>query len=341
MVIKMNDETIKNILIILKINPSKFCEKDYNKETIEYLNELIEFSDKLYGTEKSFYLRNQYYRYLHDYYYKNIGLDNNLEDLRKIVFGFFYKANPKSLTETLYHSKELLSNFFKKMDELHQVKTKEKFYELLNEDGIAILSTLISYFLMIEDSDNPMISLLAINACIANELVENSKEDKSHINKVIKEIEYLSSQIDSRDSFIFEMIYCLTLSDFCNNHKILKLNPFYDKEKKAGRLLNKSNILDLENRANEYRNRYFKGYSIPITTAIKDIESLQLLSKDINDYSLYDYLVFLTTSSLNKIKKENKIMLENTLLENLYIAKLIIETKGKKQSKKSKIKKLI
>ena len=48
----MDDETIKNILIILKVNPEKFCEKDYNKETIKYFKEIVKSSDKLYGNEE-------------------------------------------------------------------------------------------------------------------------------------------------------------------------------------------------------------------------------------------------------------------------------------------------
>ena len=74
----MDDETIKNILIILKVNPAKFCEKDYNKETIKYFKEIVKSSDKLYGNEDSIYLRNQYYKYLHDYCYKNIGLNTEI-----------------------------------------------------------------------------------------------------------------------------------------------------------------------------------------------------------------------------------------------------------------------
>lgn len=190
-----------------------------------------------------------------------------------------------------------------------------------------------------ENIDNPMISLLTMNAFIANELVENNKEDKSHIDKVVKEIEVLSNQVTNSDPLIFEMLYCSSLSRFCNNQKILKLNPFYNKEKKTGRVLNKSNIFDLEKEANEYRDKYLKNYSISIDTAIEDIENLQ--SKDIEDYSFYDYLVFFTTVSLNKIRKKNNMVLENTLLENLYITKLIIETKMENKSQKSKIKKLI
>ena len=37
----------------------------------------------------------------------------------------------------------------------------------------------------------------------------------------------------------------------------------------------------------------------------------------------------------------NNIKLENTLLENLYMTKLLLETKSENRSKKSKIKKLI
>ena len=153
-----------------------------------------------------------------------------------------------------------------------------------------------------ENIDNPMISLLTMNAYIANELVENNKEDKFHIDKVVKEIEVLSNQVTNSDPLIFEMLYCSSLSRFCNNQKTLKLNPFYNKEKKTGRVLNKSNIFDLEKEANEYRDRYLKNYSISIDTAIEDIENLQ--SKDIEDYSFYDYLVFFTTVSLNKIRKK-------------------------------------
>lgn len=99
--------------------------------------------------------------------------------------------------------------------------------------------------------------------------------------------------------------------------------------------------MDLEKDVNEYNTRYSKGHIIPIDTAIDDIETLELSEKDIDDYSFYDCLTFLTNNAISKVRKENNIKLENTLLENLYMTKLLLETKSENRSKKSKIKKLI
>ena len=99
--------------------------------------------------------------------------------------------------------------------------------------------------------------------------------------------------------------------------------------------------MDLEKDVNEYNTRYSKGYIIPIDTAIDDIETLELSEKDIDDYSFYDCLTFLTNSAISKVRKENNIKLENTLLANLYMTKLLLETKSENRSSKSKIKKLI
>ena len=112
--------------------------------------------------------------------------------------------------------------------------------------------------------------------------------------------------------------------------------------KKAQEAANKTKeAVQKEKDVNEYNTRYSKGHIIPIDTAIDDIETLELSEKDIDDYSFYDCLTFLTNNAISEVRKENNIKLENTLLENLYMTKLLLETKSENRSKKSKIKKLI
>lgn len=336
----MNYKIIEEILIILKTNPREFHEENYDKETIDYLKEIISSSDKLYG-RNSKYLKNKYYRYLFNYCYKSIDSNDNLEELGKIVFGFFYKVDSKDLMTVYENSKSFLLQSLNNFDELKQERTPEKAYKLLREDGITTISTILMYSLTLKDKGDSISSLLIANAYMTKELVETTKEDKSILDKVIKKVEDTAYKVKSRDHLVFETIYGLALVDYCNNDKILKLNPFYDKEEGTGRFLNKSSIMDLEKDVNEYNNRYSKGHIIPIDTAIDDIETLELSEKDIDDYSFYDCLTFLTNNAISKVRKENNIKLENTLLENLYMTKLLLETKSENRSKKSKIKKLI
>lgn len=333
---KMNYNTIEEILIILKVNPSEFYEENYDKKTIDYLKEIISSSDKLYG-RNSKYLRNKYYKYLYNYCSKNIGINDDLDILRKIIFGFFYKAESKDLMMAFNNSKELLIHSFNKFDELKQERTTEKLYKLLKDDGITTISTIMMYSLSLKNKDNTINSLLITNAYIAKELVETKKKDKLIVDKVIKKVEDTADKVKSGDHLIFETLYGLALSEYCNNDKILKLNPFYDRKKDTRRLLNKSSIKDLEEDVMEYNKRYSNGYVIPIDTAIDDIENLELSNKNIEDYSFYDCLIFLTDNAISKCRKENNIKLENTLLENLYMTKLLLETKNTK----NKIKKMI
>ena len=257
------------------------------------------------------------------------------------MFGFFYKVDSKDLMTVYKNSKSFLLQSLNKFDELKQERTPEKVYKLLREDGITTISTILMYSLTLKDKGDSISSLLITNAYMAKELVETTKEDKSILDKVIKKVEDTADKVKSRDHLVFETIYGLALVDYCNNDKILKFNPFYDKEEGTGKFLNKSSIMNLEKDVNEYNNRYSKGYIIPIDTAIDDIETLELSEKDIDDYSFYDCLTFLTNSAISKVRKENNIKLENTLLANLYMTKLLLETKSENRSSKSKIKKLI
>lgn len=336
----MNYKTIEEILIILKTNPREFHEENYDKETIDYLKEIISSSDKLYG-RNSKYLKNKYYRYLFNYCYKSIDSNDNLDELGKIVFGFFYKVDSKDLMTVFENSKSFLLQSLNKFDELKQERTSEKVYKLLREDGITTISTILMYSLTLKDKGDSISSLLITNAYMAKELVETTKEDKSIVDKVIKKVEDTAENVKIGDKIIFEITYGLALVDYCNNDKILKLNPFYNKGEGIRKFLNKSSIKDLENDVNEYNTRYSKGHIIPIDTAIDDIETLELSEKDIDDYSFYDCLTFLTNNAISKVRKENNIKLENTLLENLYMTKLLLETKNENRSKKRKIKQLI
>lgn len=333
----MNYKIIKEILVILKVDQSKFYEENYDKEIIDYLKKIVTSSDKIYG-RNSKYLKNKYYRYLYEYCYKDVDSNDNLDELRKIVFGFFYKADVNDLMPVLKKSNDFLVSLLAR---LHGEKSTQELQKILCDNGIGTISCALMYSLIFKDKDNLISGLLLNNAYIANQLIDSKNEDRSMVDKVIKKVKDTADKGKSGDYLVFETIYGLALADYCNNDKILKLNPFYDKEEGTRRFLNKSSIMDLENDANEYNNRYSKGHIISIDTAIDDIETLESSEKDVDDYSFYDCLTFLTNNAISKVRKENNIRLENTLLENLYMTKLLLETKSENRSKKSKIKKLI
>lgn len=344
----MKDETIFKILKNLKTNPTEFHEENYDRETLGYLGKIIEVSDKLYGSKDSDYLRNKYAWYLEEYFYLSSDSESDelkyIDYLRAVVFGFFYKVDSKDLMTVFENSESFLLQSLNNFDELKQERTPEKVYKLLREDGITAISTILMCSLSLKDKGDSFSSLLISNAYMTKELVETTKEDKSIVDRVIKKVEDTADKVKSGDHLVFETLYGLALADYCNNDKILKLNPFYDKEEGTRRFLNKSSIMDLENDGNEYNNRYSKGHIIPIDTAIDDIETLELSEKDVDDYTFYDCLTFLTNNAISKVRKENNIRLirlENTLLENLYMTRLLLETKSENRSKKSKIKKLI
>lgn len=225
----MNYKTIEEILIILKTNPREFHEENYDKETIDYLKEIISSSDKLYG-RNSKYLKNKYYRYLYNYCYKSIDSNDNLEELGKIVFGFFYKVDSKDLMTVYKNSKSFLLKALNNFDKLKQERTPEKVCKLLREDGITTISTILMYSLTLKDIGDSISGLLISNASMAKELVETTKEDKSIVDKVIKKVEDTAENVKIGDKIIFEITYGLALVDYCNNDKILKLNPFYNKD---------------------------------------------------------------------------------------------------------------
>lgn len=204
----MNYKTIEEILIVLKTNPREFHEENYDKETIDYLKEIISSSDKLYG-RNSKYLKNKYYRYLYNYCYKSIDSNDNLDELGKVVFGFFYKVDLKDLMTIFDNSKSFLLQSLNKFDELKQERTPEKIYKLLREDGITAISTILMCSLSLKDKGNPFSSLLISNAYMAKELVETTKEDKSIVDRVIKKVEDNADKIKNGDHLVFETLYGL------------------------------------------------------------------------------------------------------------------------------------
>ena len=113
----MINENIANILILLKTYPDKFYEKNYDKETLKKIKEIIKSADILYGKE-SYYLKNKYYNYMNDYFLEKVpSLEvKNINELKKIVYGFFYKAEAVDLMSAFESAPQLIRNSFKQID---------------------------------------------------------------------------------------------------------------------------------------------------------------------------------------------------------------------------------
>ena len=337
----MTDDNIANILILLKTYPDKFYEKNYDKETLKKIKEIIKSADILYGKE-SYYLKNKYYNYMNDYFLEKVpSLEvKDINELKKIVYGFFYKAEPVDLVSSFENPAQLIRRSFEQIDETKEIGTKEAMIKLLEKAG---MTTVTMYHLtkLYGDKEQNLNLILSLNAVIFNQLTEELNIPNSKINEVANHLEKVGEKVYSSDSLIHETIYGLVLADFCTRKKMPMLNPNYHKGIDNRKIIMQSvNSQELARDVNSFYERYSNGRIIQIHSACDELDNLTLPEK-VEDYSLYDSLAFLTNVTISKIRCENNLELENVLLENLVLAKASLKFKSKNQKLKTKVKKII
>lgn len=340
----MINENIANILIILKVNPDKFNAGNYDKETLKTIKEIIESADVLYG-KKSYYLRNKYYNYINDYFLEKVpSLEvKDINKLKKIVYGFFYKAEAVDLMSAFESAPQLIRNSFKQIDETKEIGTKEAMIKLLEKAGINVMTTVTMYHLteLYDDKEQSLNLILNLNAAIFNQLTEELNIPNSKINEVANHLEKVGEKVYSSDSLIHETTYALILADFCTRKKMPTLNPNYHKGIDNRKIIMQSvNVQELAREVNSFYERYSNGRIVQTYNVCDELDNLNLPEK-VEDYSLYDSLAFLTNVTISKIRNKNNLELENVLLENLILAKASLNYKSKNQKLKTKVKKII
>ena len=340
----MINENMANILIILKANPDKFNAGNYDKETLKTIKEIIESADVLYG-KKSYYLRNKYYNYMNDYFLEKVpSLEvKDINKLKKIVYGFFYKAEAVDLMSAFESAPQLIRNSFKQIDETKEIGTKEAMIKLLEKAGINVMTTVTMYHLteLYGDKERSLNLILNLNAAIFNQLTEELNIPISKINEVANHLEKVGEKVYSSDSLIHETTYALILADFCTRKKMPTLNPNYHKGIDNRKIIMQSvNVQELAREVNSFYERYSNGRIVQTYNVCDELDNLNLPEK-VEDYSLYDSLAFLTNVTISKIRNKNNLELENVLLENLILAKASLNYKSKNQKLKTKVKKII
>lgn len=340
----MINENIANILIILKANPDKFNAGNYDKETLKTIKEIIESADVLYG-KKSYYLRNKYYNYMNDYFLEKVpSLEvKDINKLKKIVYGFFYKAEAVDLMSAFESAPQLIRNSFKQIDETKEIGTKEAMIKLLEKAGINVMTTVTMYHLteLYGDKEQSLNLILNLNATIFNQLTEELNIPISKINEVANHLAKVGEKVYSSDSLIHETTYALILADFCTRKKMPTLNPNYHKGIDNRKIIMQSvNVQELAREVNSFYERYSNGRIVQTYDVCDELDNLNLPEK-VEEYSLYDSLAFLTNVTISKIRNKNNLELENVLLENLILAKASLNYKSKNQKLKTKVKKII
>lgn len=340
----MINENIANILIILKANPDKFNAGNYDKETLKTIKEIIESADVLYG-KKSYYLRNKYYNYMNDYFLEKVpSLEvKDINKLKKIVYGFFYKAEAVDLMSAFESAPQLIRNSFKQIDETKEIGTKEAMIKLLEKAGINVMTTVTMYHLteLYGDKEHSLNLILNLNATIFNQLTEELNIPNSKINEVADYLEMVGKKVYTGDSLIRETTYALILADFCTRKKMPTLNPNYHKGIDNRKIIMQSvNVQELARDVNSFYERYSNGRIVQTYDVCDELDNLNLPEK-VEEYSLYDSLAFLTNVTISKIRNKNNLELENVLLENLILAKASLNYKSKNQKLKTKVKKII
>ena len=191
----MKDETIFKILKNLKTNPLEFNEDNYNKETLGYLKKIIRSSDKLYGSKDSDYLRNKYAWYLEEYFYSNAEKDElkDINYLKKVVFGFFYKANPEDINTVFNNVTKFIKDSFNQIDEYKETEggNIEPMETLLRDNGVATFSTILMYALADIKEVGILGGLLGINAYMVTQL-KSKDSNKFNLEKTIKRFNELA-----------------------------------------------------------------------------------------------------------------------------------------------------
>ena len=282
---------------------------------------------------------------MNDYFLEKVpSLEvKDINKLKKIVYGFFYKAEAVDLMSAFASAPQLIRNSFKQIDETKEIGTKEAMIKLLEKAGINVMTTVTMYHLteLYGDKEHSLNLILNLNAAIFNQLTEELNIPISKINEVANHLEKVGERVYSSDSLIYETIYGLTLADFCTSKKMPTLNPDYHKGIDNRKIIMRSvNFQELARDVNSFYERYSNGRIIQIHSACDELDNLTLPEK-VEDYSLYDSLAFLTNVTISKIRCENNLELENVLLGNLVLAKASLEFKIKNQKLKTKVKKII
>ena len=337
----MKDEKIFRVLKKLKTNPLEFDEDNYDKETLGYLKKIIRSSDKLYGSKDSDYLRNKYAWYLEEYFYSNAEKDElkNINYLKKVAFGFFYKANPEDINTVFNNATKFIKDFFNQIDEYKETEggNIESMETLLRDNGVATFSTILMYALADVKKIGILGGLLGINAYMVTQL-KSKDSNKFNLEKTVKRFKELVSSLKMEDEPFTTALYGKRLADFCTGEMVFK--TVYDKENDDRRIIKgKITTEELEEKAKQYIMRY-RAIAQPINEVIDDIEILKASPKKEEDYSLYESVTALTATALDKISGENKITVENYLLKSLAISKKILEPKSRKSEFIAKVKKL-
>lgn len=310
----MKDETIFKILKNLKTKPLEFNEDNYNKETLGYLKKIIKSSDKLYGSKDSDYLK-------------------------KVVFGFFYKANPEDINTVFNNATKFIKDSFNQIDEYKETEggNIESMETLLRDNGVATFSTILMYALADVKEVGILGGLLGINAYMVTQL-KSKDSNKFNLEKTIKRFNELVSSVKMEDEPFTTALYGKRLADFCTGEMVFK--TIYDKESDDRRIIKeKITTEELEENAKQYIMRY-SSVAQPINEVIDDIEILKASPKKEEDYSLYESVTALTATALDKISGENKITVENYLLKSLATSKKILEPKSRNSEFIAKVKKL-
>lgn len=337
----MKDEKIFRVLKKLKTNPLEFDEDNYDKETLGYLKKIIRSSDKLYGSKDSDYLRNKYAWYLEEYFYSNAEKDElkNINYLKKVAFGFFYKANPEDINTVFNNATKFIKDFFNQIDEYKETEggNIESMETLLRDNGVATFSTILMYALADVKKIGILGGLLGINAYMVTQL-KSKDSNKFNLEKTVKRFDELVSSVKMEDESFTTALYVKSLADFCTGEMVFK--TIYDKETDDRRIIKgKITTEELEEKAKQYIMRY-RAIAQPINEVIDDIEILKASPKKEEDYSLYESVTALTATALDKISGENKITVENYLLKSLATSKKILEPKSRKSEFIAKVKKL-
>lgn len=337
----MKDEKIFRVLKKLKTNPLEFDEDNYDKETLGYLKKIIRSSDKLYGSKDSDYLRNKYAWYLEEYFYSNAEKDElkNINYLKKVAFGFFYKANPEDINTVFNNATKFIKDFFNQIDEYKETEggNIESMETLLRDNGVATFSTILMYALADVKKIGILGGLLGINAYMVTQL-KSKDSNKFNLEKTVKRFDELVSSVKMEDESFTTALYVKSLADFCTGEMVFK--TIYDKETDDRRIIKgKITTEELEEKAKQYIMRY-RAIAQPINEVIDDIEILKASPKKEEDYSLYESVTALTATALDKISGENKITVENYLLKSLATSKKILEPKSRNSEFIAKVKKL-
>ena len=278
---------------------------------------------------------------MEEYFYSNAEKDElkDINYLKKVVFGFFYKANPEDINTVFNNATKFIKDSFNQIDEYKETEggNIEPMETLLRDNGVATFSTILMYALADIKEVGILGGLLGINAYMVTQL-KSKDSNKFNLEKTIKRFNELVSSVKMEDEPFTTAFYGKRLADFCTGEMVFK--TIYDKETDDRRIIKgKITTEELEENAKQYIMRY-SSVAQPINEVIDDIEILKASPKKEEDYSLYESVTALTATALDKISGENKITVENYLLKSLATSKKILEPKSRKNEFIAKVKKL-